>query len=172
MTPRARRALFTVVLFFAVCAVAGQRPAAQGGGAVVRRRKPASRQPQVLRQCLRVVEQNYAEPIDGDKADAAIYDGAIPGMLRVLRSALQFLRSQGLRQACARSSTAATTASAWSSSSRIIRFTSCAPRRHALVPAGIHPGDVIARSTAKAPTAGHPTRWPRRSRDPRARTCR
>jgi len=31
-----------------------------------------------------VVEQNYAEPIDGDKADAAIYDGAIPGMLRGL----------------------------------------------------------------------------------------
>jgi carboxyl-terminal processing protease len=31
-----------------------------------------------------LVEQNYAEPIAGDKADAAIYDGAIPGMLRVL----------------------------------------------------------------------------------------
>jgi len=31
-----------------------------------------------------LVEQNYAEPIHGDKADAAIYDGAIPGMLRVL----------------------------------------------------------------------------------------
>jgi carboxyl-terminal processing protease len=30
------------------------------------------------------VEQNYAEPIQGDKADGAIYDGAIPGMLRVL----------------------------------------------------------------------------------------
>src|SRR6202021_1565068 len=28
--------------------------------------------------------QNYAEPINGDKADTAIYDGAIPGMLRVL----------------------------------------------------------------------------------------
>ena len=31
-----------------------------------------------------LVEQNYAEPITGDKAEAAIYDGAIPGMLRVL----------------------------------------------------------------------------------------
>jgi carboxyl-terminal processing protease len=31
-----------------------------------------------------LVEQNYAEPITGDKADTAIYDGAIPGMLRVL----------------------------------------------------------------------------------------
>ncbi len=31
-----------------------------------------------------LVEQNYAEPITGDKAEAAIYDGAIPGMLRTL----------------------------------------------------------------------------------------
>ncbi len=31
-----------------------------------------------------LVEQNYAEPINGDKADTVIYDGAIPGMLRVL----------------------------------------------------------------------------------------
>jgi carboxyl-terminal processing protease len=31
-----------------------------------------------------LVEQNYALPIHGDKADTAIYDGAIPGMLRVL----------------------------------------------------------------------------------------
>ena len=30
------------------------------------------------------MKQNYAEPINGDKADTAIYDGAIPGMLRVL----------------------------------------------------------------------------------------
>jgi len=31
-----------------------------------------------------LVEQNYAEPIAGNKADDAIYDGAIPGMLQVL----------------------------------------------------------------------------------------
>lgn len=31
-----------------------------------------------------LVEKNYAEPLNSDKADAAIYDGAIPGMLRVL----------------------------------------------------------------------------------------
>jgi carboxyl-terminal processing protease len=33
--------------------------------------------------------------------------------------------------------------------------------------AGIHPGDMIARSTANPPTAGRPTRWRRRSRAPR-----
>jgi carboxyl-terminal processing protease len=31
-----------------------------------------------------LVEQNYAEPITGDRADDVIYDGAIPGMLQTL----------------------------------------------------------------------------------------
>jgi carboxyl-terminal processing protease len=84
MTPRARRALFAVVLFFAVCAVAGT---------VLQRRVGAqsSTDESQLRDSLKsftnvyaIVEQNYAEPIAGDKADMAIYDGAIPGMLRVL----------------------------------------------------------------------------------------
>ena len=84
MTPRARRALFTIVLFFAVCATVGS---------VLQRKVGAqsSADESQLRDNLKsfanvyaVVEQNYAEPIDGDKADAAIYDGAIPGMLRGL----------------------------------------------------------------------------------------
>jgi carboxyl-terminal processing protease len=84
MTPRARRALFTVVLFFAVCALAGS---------VLQRRVGAqsSADQSQVRDSLRtfadvyaLVEKNYAEPITGDHADTAIYDGAIPGMLRVL----------------------------------------------------------------------------------------
>jgi len=84
MTPRARRALFSVVLFFAVCAVAGS---------ILQRRVGAqsSTDESQLRDSLKaftnvyaLVEENYAEPINGDKADTAIYDGAIPGMLRVL----------------------------------------------------------------------------------------
>jgi carboxyl-terminal processing protease len=84
MTPRARRALFTLVLFFAVCAVAGSIMQRKVGA-------QSSADESSLRDNLKsftnvyaVVEQNYAEPIDGDKADAAIYDGAIPGMLRGL----------------------------------------------------------------------------------------
>src|ERR1039457_4424490 len=84
MTPRARRALFTVVLFFTVCAVAGSFMQRRVGA-------QSSADESQLRDSLKsfsnvyaLVEQNYAEPIDGDKADAAIYDGAIPGMLRVL----------------------------------------------------------------------------------------
>jgi carboxyl-terminal processing protease len=84
MTPRARRALFSVVLFFSVCALAGS---------VLQRRvgAQASADQSQLRDGLKsfadvysIVEQNYAEPISGDKAEAAIYDGAIPGMLHVL----------------------------------------------------------------------------------------
>jgi carboxyl-terminal processing protease len=84
MTPRARRALFTVVLFFSVCAAVGS---------LLQRRVGAqsSQDESQLRDSLKsftnvyaLVEQNYAEPIQGDKADAAIYDGAIPGMLRIL----------------------------------------------------------------------------------------
>jgi len=84
MSSRARRAFFAVVLFFTVCAVTGT---------VLQRRVGAQSQTDQgqLRDSLKsftsvyaLVEQNYAEPIVGDKADAAIYDGAIPGMLRVL----------------------------------------------------------------------------------------
>ena len=84
MTPRARRAFFAVVLFFSVCALAGT---------VLQRRVGAqsSQDESRLRDSLKqftdvytLVEQNYAEPITGDKGDAAIFDGAIPGMLHVL----------------------------------------------------------------------------------------
>ncbi|MBS1804331.1 MAG: S41 family peptidase [Acidobacteria bacterium] len=84
MTPPARRALLSLILFFAVCAVAGtflqRRVGAQ-----------SSQDESQIRDSLKsftdvyaLVEQNYAEPISGDRADTAIYDGAIPGMLRVL----------------------------------------------------------------------------------------
>jgi carboxyl-terminal processing protease len=84
MTPRTRRAFFTVALFLTVCAVAGSLLQRKVGA-------QSSADESQLRDNLKsftnvysLVEQNYAEPIEGDKADAAIYDGAIPGMLRVL----------------------------------------------------------------------------------------
>ena len=84
MTPRARRALFSLIVFFAVCAVAGSFLQRKVGA-------QSSQDESQIRDSLKsftdvyaIVEQNYAEPIQGDKADSAIYDGAIPGMLRVL----------------------------------------------------------------------------------------
>jgi carboxyl-terminal processing protease len=84
MAPRTRRALFSVTVFLATCAVAGsfinQRVAAQ-----------SATDESTLRDSLHaftgvysVVEQNYAEKLTNDKTDKAIYDGAIPGMLHVL----------------------------------------------------------------------------------------
>jgi carboxyl-terminal processing protease len=84
MAPRTRRALFSVTLVLASCAVLGsfisQKVAAQ-----------SSSDESTLRDSLHeftdvysIVEQNYAEPLDQEKTDKAIYDGAIPGMLHVL----------------------------------------------------------------------------------------
>ncbi len=84
MSPRIRRSLFSLTIFLAVCGLAGvalnQKVGAQ-----------ANTDESTLRDGLHaftnvyaVVEQNYAEKLTGDKADKAIYDGAIPGMLHVL----------------------------------------------------------------------------------------
>jgi carboxyl-terminal processing protease len=84
MASRTRRALFSLTLFLATCAVVGslisQKVAAQ-----------SATDESTLRDSLHeftnvysLVEQNYAEPLNEDKVDKAIYDGAIPGMLHVL----------------------------------------------------------------------------------------
>jgi carboxyl-terminal processing protease len=84
MASRTRRALFSLTLFLATCAVVGslisQKVAAQ-----------SATDESTLRDSLHeftnvysLVEQNYAEPLNEDKIDKAIYDGAIPGMLHVL----------------------------------------------------------------------------------------
>src|SRR6202020_3444649 len=84
MPSRTRRTVFSLVVFFSACGLAGmivsQRVGAQ-----------SSTDESQFRDSLKsftsvydVVAQNYAEPLSGDKPDKAIYDGAIPGMLRVL----------------------------------------------------------------------------------------
>ena len=84
MTPRARRALFTVVLFFAVCAFAGSVLQRKVGAQSATDESQLRDSLKSFADVYSLVEKNYAEPIAGDKADTAIYDGAIPGMLRVL----------------------------------------------------------------------------------------
>ncbi len=81
MARSSRRSLFFVILFLAVCGFLGilfaqKNPdAASGADTDVR---------DSLKQfadVYNVIEQNYAEPVNPDKA---IYNGAIPGMLHVL----------------------------------------------------------------------------------------
>jgi carboxyl-terminal processing protease len=84
MAPRTRRALLSVTLFLATCA---------GVGSLINAKVAAqsASDESTLRDSLRnftgvysIVEQNYAEPLNADKTDKAIYDGAIPGMLHTL----------------------------------------------------------------------------------------
>jgi carboxyl-terminal processing protease len=84
MTPRARRAFFAVILFFSVCAVAGTLLQRKVGAQTSEDESQLRDSLKTFSNVYALVEQNYAEPISGDRADAAIYDGAIPGMLRVL----------------------------------------------------------------------------------------
>ncbi len=79
-----RRPLFAAAVFLAACGIAGTLVNHKVGA-------QSNADESVLRNDLRsfttvydLVEQNYAEPLNGDKAEKAIYDGAIPGMLRVL----------------------------------------------------------------------------------------
>jgi carboxyl-terminal processing protease len=83
MVNRTRRALFSATIFLAACGVAGS----VFGGVSAQSATDESN----LRDSMKsftnvyaVVEQNYADKLDDDKIDKAIYDGAIPGMLRVL----------------------------------------------------------------------------------------
>jgi carboxyl-terminal processing protease len=84
MTPRARRAIFTVVLFFSVCAIAGTLLQGRVGAQSAADESQFRDNIKAFTSVLALVQDNYAEPINGDKADTVIYDGAIPGMLRVL----------------------------------------------------------------------------------------
>jgi carboxyl-terminal processing protease len=84
MSSRTRRTFFSLTVFFAVCALLGSVISKKVGA-------QSEADESNLRSSLRsftnvyeVVEQNYAEPIEGDKPGKVIYDGAIPGMLRVL----------------------------------------------------------------------------------------
>ena len=84
MSSRARRALYAVVLFFAVCALAGSVLQSKVGAQSSADENQLNDNLKTFTNVYALVEDNYAEPIDSEKADTAIYDGAIPGMLRVL----------------------------------------------------------------------------------------
>ena len=84
MPSRARRAFFTIVLFFAVCAIMGSLLQRRVGAQSASEAGDFRDSYKQFTDVYSLVEQNYAEPLNGDKAEAAIYDGAIPGMLHVL----------------------------------------------------------------------------------------
>src|SRR5690348_15950170 len=82
MVRRARRTLFLVVFILVICGFLGMlfgqkiTPAAAAGGD-----SDVRDSLRTFTEVYNIVEQNYAEPVNPDKA---IYNGAIPGMLHVL----------------------------------------------------------------------------------------
>ncbi|MFC5865413.1 S41 family peptidase [Acidicapsa dinghuensis] len=84
MTPRVRRAIFSLIVFFGICAAAGTLLQSRVGAQSAVDESQLRDNLKAFTSVYALVEQNYADPITGDKADTAIYDGAIPGMLRVL----------------------------------------------------------------------------------------
>jgi len=76
-----RRSSFFVLLVILICGFLGagfQRNSGAYGPAADTNVQDSLRQ---FSQIYSIVEQNYAEPVNADKA---IYNGAIPGMLHVL----------------------------------------------------------------------------------------
>src|SRR5437867_5335248 len=81
MVRSSQRAPLFVVLFLAVCGFLGVVFAQKNPTTAHDSDSDVSQSLQQFTQVYDIVEQNYAEPVDPDKA---IYNGAIPGMLHVL----------------------------------------------------------------------------------------
>jgi carboxyl-terminal processing protease len=84
MSIRTRRTLFSLIVFFSVCALGGMILSQQVGA-------QSSADESTFRDSLKsfgavydIIAKNYAEPLTGDMPDKAIYDGAIPEMLHTL----------------------------------------------------------------------------------------
>ena len=153
---------FPVALFFAVCAVVGT---------VLQRRVGAQSSPDEsqLRDSLKsftdvyaLVEQNYAEPITGDKADDAIYDGAIPGMLHVLDPHSNFYdpKAYARMREDQRGHYYGVGMVIQQQDNKVYVVTPYEDTPS--FRAGIHPGDTSPQSTARYTDGWTQTRWPKR----------
>src|SRR5258708_12054471 len=84
---RKHRSLFAALFVILCCAVlgglygAGQQGQAQGRGPNAASETEMADSTRIFTRVYSAVEENYADPVNSDKA---IYQGAIPGMLRTL----------------------------------------------------------------------------------------
>jgi carboxyl-terminal processing protease len=84
MSIRTRRTLFSLIVFFAVCALGGMIVSQQVGAQSAADESSFRDSLKSFGAVYDVVSHNYAEPLTGDMPDKAIYDGAIPEMLHTL----------------------------------------------------------------------------------------
>jgi carboxyl-terminal processing protease len=79
-----RRALFSAVVFLAACGVTGSVLSGHVAAQSASDESTLRDSMKSFTDVYSLVEQNYADPMNTDRIDKAIYDGAIPGMLHTL----------------------------------------------------------------------------------------
>jgi carboxyl-terminal processing protease len=84
MSIRTRRTLFSLIVFFSVCALGGMVVSQQVGAQSQADESNFRDSLKSFGAVYQIVAKNYAEPLTGDMPDRAIYDGAIPEMLHTL----------------------------------------------------------------------------------------
>jgi len=84
MSIRTRRTLFSLVIFFAVCALGGMVLSQQVGAQSAADESTFRDGLKSFSSVYDIIARNYAEPLTGDMPDRVIYDGAIPEMLHTL----------------------------------------------------------------------------------------
>jgi carboxyl-terminal processing protease len=84
MSIRTRRTLFSLIVFFAVCALGGMVVSQQVGAQSAADESSFRDGLKSFSAVYDIVSKNYAEPLTGDMPDKVIYDGAIPEMLHTL----------------------------------------------------------------------------------------
>ena len=98
MLSTSRRALFTATPFLAACGVTGSL---LGGRVAAQSATDESTLRDSIKQftdVYSVVEANYADKLDTDGIDKAIYNGAIPGMLHTLDPHSNFFDPKAMAQ--------------------------------------------------------------------------
>jgi carboxyl-terminal processing protease len=84
MSIRTRRTFFSLIVFFAACALGGMVLSQQVGAQSAQDESTFRDGLKSFSAVYDIVAKNYAEPLTGDMPDRAIYDGAIPEMLHTL----------------------------------------------------------------------------------------
>src|SRR5579875_1245696 len=84
MSSSVRRTAFYLVVFFAVCGFAGMLINQKAGAQSEDDASSFRASLKEFASVYEVVAENYADPLTGKWPSRAIYDGAIPGMLRTL----------------------------------------------------------------------------------------
>ena len=141
MARSSHRASFLVVLFLAVCGFLGMVSAQKSPATLHDSDSDVNQSLKQFTEVYDIVEQNYAEPVNPDKA---IYNGAIPGMLHVLDPHSNFFdpKSYSLLREDQRGKYYGVGMTVGPRNNKVIVIAPFAGTP--AYRAGIHPGDIIA----------------------------